>query len=211
MKESASNRVLGAAKALNAALRELKRPYLVIGGIAVIARGAARFTADVDATVWAEGLAFEDLVDVLSRHGIHGRIPDLFDFARENQVLLLVHKSTRTEVDVSLGWLPFEREAMRRATHVSFGRARIPTATAEDLIVLKALAWRDKDRIDIEHLAGLYGRRLDLRYILRHVTQLAELADLPERSRELEMLIRRTAGGPLRSRKPARKRRHKKT
>jgi hypothetical protein len=44
---------LDAVRALGSALNETRLPWQVIGGVAVIARGVARFTADVDATLWA--------------------------------------------------------------------------------------------------------------------------------------------------------------
>jgi len=43
------------------------------------------------------------------------------------------------DVDLSLAWLPFEHEALRRATSVDFGGVRLPVAAVDDLIVLKAV------------------------------------------------------------------------
>jgi hypothetical protein len=42
--------------ALNQALRNVGAPYMIIGGVAVIARGVPRLTDDVDATIWGGGL-----------------------------------------------------------------------------------------------------------------------------------------------------------
>jgi predicted nucleotidyltransferase len=46
---------------------------------------------------------------------------------------------------VSLAWLDFEREALARASVVDFGGVRVRVAEAEDLVVFKAVAWRDRD------------------------------------------------------------------
>ena len=49
---------------------------MIIGGIAVIARGVPRDTTDVDAAVWAEGLDPSSLLGVLSQHVITPRIAE---------------------------------------------------------------------------------------------------------------------------------------
>jgi predicted nucleotidyltransferase len=58
--------------------------------------------------------------------------------------------------------LPFERTALERADVVDFGGVRVPAATAEDLIIYKAVAWRDRDRSDVERLLARHGRSIDL-------------------------------------------------
>jgi len=48
----------------------------------------------------------------------------------------------------------------------------VPIARAEDIIVLKKLAGRDKDRKDIDVLYDTLGATLDHHYILRVLSQL---------------------------------------
>jgi hypothetical protein len=78
-----------AVRALSEALGELGVPWLVIGGIAVIARGVPRATIDIDATIWAPDQSPEFLLDALCHHQILPRIREAAAFARERQVLLL--------------------------------------------------------------------------------------------------------------------------
>jgi hypothetical protein len=66
-----------------------------------------------------------------------------------NRVVLL-ESGSGIAIDIALGGLPFEAEMVARATREelapgSFAR----TVSAEDLIVLKAFADRDRDWIDI--------------------------------------------------------------
>jgi hypothetical protein len=49
---------------------------MVIGGIAVIARGVPRHTADVDATIWAEDL---DAIDLTRVRRVVGQFADALD------------------------------------------------------------------------------------------------------------------------------------
>jgi hypothetical protein len=66
----------------------------------------------------------------------------------------------------------------------------VPVACAEDLVIYKALAWRDRDRSDITHLLALHRDDIDAERVLSVVAPLAEAMDLPERARELESLLR---------------------
>jgi hypothetical protein len=191
---TADEAVLGALRALAAAIDELGAPAMIIGGMALIARGVPRQTVDIDAAIWAEGLDLEQLVRVLAHHAIVPRIPDATAFARERQTLLLRHDPSRTPLEIILAWLPFERDALARATPVAFGAVVLPVATAEDLVVFKAVAWRDRDRADIERLLTLHGRSMNLSRVRGLVRQFAEALDEPERPAAFEAIVTRALG-----------------
>jgi hypothetical protein len=118
--------ILAAVAALNEALSETGAPAMFIGDIAVIARGAARLTVDIDAAVRGDAVRLEELLATLQVHQITPRIGDAEDLARRSQVLLLEHGPTGTPLEVRLGWLPFEIDAPQRADHVDFGGVTIP-------------------------------------------------------------------------------------
>lgn len=181
--------LLRAMAALRAALLEVGEPHMLSGGTAVILRGVARVTDDVDATVWGERLGVEDLLAVLARHEIVGRIPDAAAFARERQVLLLRHAPTATPMEVSLAWLPFEREALQRAELIDVGGFDIPVALAEDLVIYKIVAWRDRDRTDVERLLRAYPDDIDLSRVRRIIAEFAAALDEPERLEDMERLL----------------------
>jgi hypothetical protein len=65
---TADDALLGALRALAAALDALGQPAMIIGGIAVIARGVPRQTIDIDATVSAADLDLEQVVETLATH-----------------------------------------------------------------------------------------------------------------------------------------------
>jgi hypothetical protein len=186
--------LLEALKAVVEALREIKAPGMIIGGIAVIARGVPRQTVDVDATLWGAEVDLGDLVEVLASHRIVPRIHDALAFARRRQVLLLRHEPSGTPIEISLAWLPFEREALGRATRITFAGIEAPMATAEDLVIYKALAWRDRDRSDIERLIVLYGKDMNLQKVRDMMVQFAEILEDPQRVQEFDTLVRRAIG-----------------
>src|SRR5215468_2335917 len=133
---------------LAAALNATAVPWMVIGGIAVIARGVRRMTTDIDAAVRGDQLDIASLLKALAKKQIIPRIRDAERFASESLVLLLKHQPTGVELDVSTAWTDFELEALAACSLTTFGAARAPMAQAEDLVVFKAIAGRPKDMQD---------------------------------------------------------------
>jgi hypothetical protein len=186
--------LLAALTACAAALRRLHRPAMIIGGLAVIARGVPRQTVDIDATIWAEGLDIDAMLPILAQEGLVPRTPDAIVFARERHVLLLRHEPTGTPIELILAYLPFEQAALERADLVDFGGVSVPAATAEDLIVYKVVAWRDRDRADVERLLVRHGRSINLERVRQLVREFGTALDEPERVDEFEILVRRALG-----------------
>lgn len=131
------------------------RPTAIIGGVAVIAHGFARFTADIDACVVADPAEVGDLVRIARRSDLRPRIKDAPAFARANLVLLLEHAPTKTPVDLSLALQPFELQAAETAEVVDFAgvKIRVPNLTA--LLVYKMLAARPQDLADVAALLAM--------------------------------------------------------
>lgn len=186
-----ADRFRRAAVALRSLLEESDTPFMVIGGIAVITRGHQRTTRDVDASAEGARLDLDDLLRRAPAHGLRPRRPNAREFARANLVLLLIHEPTEVEVDLSIAWVPFEVEAIGRATLESFRGDLLPIATAEDLVIMKAVAFRSKDQDDLETLLVMHGDTMDLDRVRRVVAEFAEVLEVPERVGQLEALIAR--------------------
>jgi predicted nucleotidyltransferase len=180
-----------AIRAVAAALAALPARAMIIGGVAVIARGVPRLTRDVDATVDGGGIAVRPLLEALRVHGLVPRIDDVIAFAEANQVLLLVHEGSGVDVDLSIAWLPFELDALAAAEPLEIAGTRVPVARAEDLIIYKAVAFRPQDQQDIERLVSLYRRTVDWTRIRRVVGEFAAALDEPDRLQQLEQIMRR--------------------
>jgi hypothetical protein len=196
--------LIAALRDLQAALAAHGRPAMIIGGIAVMARGVPRQTIDIDATIAAEGTDLDELLHTLERHRVLPRVPDALAFARERQVLLLRHEPSGTPLEITLAWLPFELDALARASVVDFRGVPVRVATAEDLVVYKAVAWRERDRSDIERLLVRHHSTINMDAVRRLVRQFADALDEPERIEAFESLLRRSVKvtPPSRERKP---------
>jgi predicted nucleotidyltransferase len=160
----------------------------VIGGVAASLRGKPRLTHDVDALV-LEGDA-ETLLQTASRFGFTPRIPDAAEFSRQTRVLLLRFRPGDIDIDISLGALPFEDEVIERSTWVRVGNVRIRLASAEDLIIMKAVAGRPRDMMDIENVITA-NPDLDVERIRRWVREFSAVLDMPEIHSNLEVLLKR--------------------
>ncbi len=178
-----------AVNAVGTALGSLPIPGMVIGGIGVIARGVPRATRDVDITLELGTLRLEALVTLLGEHNLSPRIDGAVRFAREHHVLLLRHDQTGIDIDVSLASLPFELDAISNADLLDLDGCRVRVATAEDLIIYKAIAFRPQDQQDIERLVTLHGHAIDFARILAVVAQFAAALDEPDRVSSLERLL----------------------
>jgi hypothetical protein len=180
-----------ALKALASALRAARSRWMVIGGIAVIARGVRRMTTDIDVVVRGDSVEISKLLRILAKHAVEPRIDDARAFAEKNLVLLLRHTPSGVDLDLSLGWTDFERAAIASSTNAAFGRASYPMARAEDLVVFKALAARPKDIEDAAALILMHAA-MDVDRVRRRVTELAELAGEPALVDGLDRVIAHT-------------------
>lgn len=152
---------------------------IIIGGVAVSLLSRPRLTADVDAVVLFDTDELPRLLAMAEQEGLLPRIPDASDFARRHRVLLLQHQQSGVNVDISLGLLPFEVEAVERSKTYQIGSLTLRIPTPEDLIVFKAVAHRPKDLLDIQAIVESCPG-LDSRYITDRVREFAQLLEMPE-------------------------------
>jgi hypothetical protein len=189
MRGRGERRLDDALKAVASTFRSLRAPWMVIGGIAVIARGVRRMTTDIDVVVRGDSVDVTLLLRKLARFGLEPRIDDAEAFAEENLVLLLRHVPSGVDVDLSLGWTTFEQEAIAASTRAAYGPASFPMARAEDLLVFKTMAARPKDIEDAAALILMHPM-VDLTRVRRRLAELAAIADEPALIDGLEQVIR---------------------
>lgn len=157
--------------------------FCIVGGLAVLRWGKPRTTQDVDLTLITGFGAEEPFVDRLLSH-FASRIPDAKKFALQNRVLLLV-TADGIGIDVAIGGFPFEELTVRRSTPFEFAPGlTLVTASAEDLIVMKAFAGRPQDWADIQGVVRAQ-RNLDWHYIVEQLGPLCELKESPETMSQL--------------------------
>lgn len=165
--------------------------FCFIGGLAVQRWGEPRVTRDVDLTLLT-GFGGEDaFVDRLLQ-AFASRVSDPQAFARRARVVLLRTRSG-VPLDVALGALSYEERSVARASDWEVpGTAPLRTCTAEDLVVHKVFAGRDRDWSDVRGVIARQGDRLDLDLMTVELQPLLEvkgtMTDLARLQRLMEEL-----------------------
>lgn len=188
-----SGPVLDAALEAQSACIALGLESCVIGGVALQRWGEPRFTADADLSVLVKaGDESRVIAALLAR--LPPRIDDAAGFALRTRVVL-ARSERGVGLDIVLGGLPFEGRVIGRASEWDLGDgSQLRTCSAEDLIVMKSFAGRDKDWADVTSVLERRGSLLDLDLIRRELAPLVDAKEEPELALELERRIARILG-----------------
>lgn len=166
MTRSSVEAVLGALNAANVR-------YLVAGGLAVVAHGLVRFTADLDLVLDPEPASLRRAVDALSSLGYGPRAPVPFsqfadpekrsEWVREKGLTVFSLRSAEhelTEVDLFVE-PPFDfGEAHARAHRAEIAPGlEVTFVGLEDLLRMKREAGRPRDLEDVAGLESLNPER----------------------------------------------------
>lgn len=166
------------AAGLDHALAVRNWPYCFIGGIALQRWGQPRLTNDIDVTILVDpGEEARRVDELLTLY--KARVPDARDFAIENRVLLLT-SDDGIPIDIALGGIAFEEQAVSRATRYEFlPGLSLLTCSAEDLIVFKSFADRPRDWADVETILVRQQGKLNWTYVVQQLQPLCQLKEMP--------------------------------
>lgn len=177
-------------------------PAMIVGGIAASILGRPRATRDIDTLAVAPDEKWIQLLRSSKAHGILPRIENPLEFARRTRVLLLRHTESGIDIDIILSGLPFEAEAVSRATVYDLGGVQVRLPQVEDLLMMKAIAHRPQDLRDIEGLLDVFPTA-DVESVQHWVREFAAAAELPDLPQEFERLLaQRKLRSPSTSRSP---------
>ena len=182
------NDVIAAALELQTVCQKHHWRFCFIGGIAVQRWSEPRFTDDADLTLltgFGSEMAFiEPLLQIFLP-----RRPDAAEFAVRNRVLLLKN-SRGVGLDIALGAFSFETNTVDRSSPFAFptGHSLI-TCSAEDLLIHKCFANREKDWLDVDGILARQWKKLDLKLVRKELKPLTESKEEPEIMARLEQKI----------------------
>jgi hypothetical protein len=117
--------------------------WYLFGAQAATLRGLRRTTVDVDVTAVGDALDGATLVHAL-RRSFALRVPDADEFVRVTRVVPLVHRSTAMELDLVLGGPGLESWFFERSETLTVERVPVRVPIAEDLVIMKLIAGRDR-------------------------------------------------------------------
>ena len=178
---------------LAAITRELRRrgiPFMHIGDQAVLLHGAPRLTPNIDVTLARGPDDIAAIEAVCAALDLEPLVEDLADFAQETFVCPLRDRATDIRVDLILSTTPYECAAIARAVEVEVGGEAVPFASAEDLILLKLFAGRERDLEDARSIVARQGVRLDWRYLEHWAEAFTDIPGREELPTRLQALRR---------------------
>lgn len=180
--------LLRAAESVQRRLWSEQIEFCFIGGVAYQRWGEVRFTDDIDLTVFCDLGDESNMLDRLLRV-IPPRIDDIEQVVRMGRMYLGV-TDDGTQVDISLGYLPYESRLMQRSVDVDFGLDEsLRCCAAEDLVVLKTIAWRDQDRADLRRIVQRSGSEVDWSLVYAELEPLLMITESPERLIHLRKMV----------------------
>ncbi|WP_412538086.1 DUF6036 family nucleotidyltransferase [Longispora sp. K20-0274] len=148
--------------------RENGWDFCLIGGITVMRWSAHRVTKDIDVALSAP---YGGEVAVIET--IYQRFPARYSDSRElsfrNRVVQF-DAANGIGIDIALGKSRRLLRVVARASEWEVEGHRLLTCSAEDLVINKALAGRDKDWEDVEAVIAAQGAALDGDLVMREFT-----------------------------------------
>lgn len=166
--------------------------FMVVCGLAVAVWGRVRATLDVDISVAVHPNERQRLVERTRLY--FTPVPDDPEkFIARTNILPMVTASG-IPVDLICAWTDMEEEAIRRARSVEVEPGfTMRVATPEDLLLMKFISERPRDREDVEGILLRSGADMDHDYVRKWLGLLAESLNLPSLADEYEEYLRRNS------------------
>lgn len=171
-------------------LEPLGEPMAVMGGLALSVWEHFRATNDVDLLIGVDQVDTATVLTRLIEAGIRPRHNPPVTVIGEVEFIQAEYEPPETYVDLKIDILlaksEFHRQALRRRITVPLPDAGFEVAVlrCEDLIVLKLLAGRIIDRVDVIELLKSNRDRLDYEYLATWLTAEQLTSDFVERWKE---------------------------
>ncbi|MBI4063759.1 MAG: nucleotidyltransferase [Elusimicrobia bacterium] len=138
-------------------------PYVIVGAVASSILGEPRFTSDFDAIVY---IGQEDAPGFLQKAKTAG-----FDLDEQKSLVNIKNsfmfqaKMDSLGVDFLIAATAFEMEMLSRSRAILVDKYSIRVPSPEDLILMKLIANRDKDILDVKNVALKHAKKLDVSYM----------------------------------------------
>lgn len=175
-------------RAVDALEREHLR-YAVIGGLALANWGVVRATRDIDFKVAVPDTEYRKAKESIARAFPHLARPGLPDNPLIVSVLI-----DGVIADFLLAIPGYDTEVVERAVSREVGGRPVWFAAAEDLVIQKVVAGRERDWLDVEALLEANYESIDLEFISTRVQEFSDALEQPAIVARFRELLRRSFG-----------------
>lgn len=149
---------------------------MIIGGQAVLVYGEPRLTKDIDITLGVSIDKVGKIREIVSKLALLAVPRNVESFVEQTFVLPALDKKTGIRVDFIFSASIYERQAIRRGKRKKIGTGYVNFAAAEDVIIHKIIAARQRDFEDVKSII-LKNPKMDKRYIERWLEKFDESLD----------------------------------
>lgn len=125
--------------------------FLIVGGYALAAHGAPRYTGDLDTWLWVNDHNADRMLVVLDSFGFGSLNITREDLLNPDTVIQLGYPPHRIDLLTGIDGVSFD-EAWNRRMEVEVGGRQIPFIGREDLITNKKAVARPQDLADVAKL-----------------------------------------------------------
>jgi hypothetical protein len=150
-------------------------PYAVIGAMAASFRSQPRSTKDLDLLLRIPQLQLPGLLDALRERGFEFDMSTVIREWTQQHMAVLSYRGIR--IDWLKPVLPLYDHVLDRAVQERWLNQPIRVATADGLILIKLLAFRLQDQLDIERLLATNRKSIDIDWIRNEWQSAASLED----------------------------------
>jgi predicted nucleotidyltransferase len=141
-------------------LTEVEAQFVVVGGLALGARGVVRATKDIDVVIAPEGANLKRVADVAVAAGGHvqrgdallGGAPSITAALASGEQVAIETDLGRLDVVQGLEDVPTYEELRSRASEAEVLGVKVAVCSVEDLRKMKRAAGRTRDLADLEDL-----------------------------------------------------------
>lgn len=152
-------------KKLSSVLRELKIPYVIIGGIPASIWGRPRMTVDTDIVLSLPEERIDLFMDLLKKEKFKvyplRKIKEKLKAGLPVKIAYTKHFS----IDIRIASYSIDRKAMKRAKIKKLFNIPLKICSPEDLIVYKLIRFQEIDIFDIKNVILRWNKKLDWNYI----------------------------------------------
>lgn len=135
--------------------------FCLIGGIAAGYWGEPRFTRDIDFTIFSQKKSFDEIVSLLEKNNF------IYKLIENSQCQISKWNKINFWADLILAETDYQDLVIDRAMKINLFEVETKICSAEDLMILKMIAGRRQDYLDIENILKKNLNQLDKSYLLK--------------------------------------------
>jgi hypothetical protein len=152
--------------------KQLRIPYVIVGGVAVSAWGNIRTTRDIDVIFDIKPIKIKNFVDEFKKHELEVNEEDVTKALKERSHFTIFDKKSTFYIDGKGIYDENDLIAIKNRRRIKFDENIIYINSPEDLIANKLLFGSNQDIKDAEGILIRQWNKLNLKYLERRCKEL---------------------------------------